>query len=366
MHKARNSNIELLRILAMLLILAHHFAVHGVLLSADYSQATAQLFFTQILVSGGKMGVDIFIVITGYFLCKSEFKLRRITPVILATWTYSMVFFVLHALHTHSLSFWGTMMSLFPVQYAQYWFVSAYILLVILSPVLNAFIRQVDGRKLVMLTLALFTFFFILPVFLKMRLDNDRTLRFIVLYLLGANLRLGNFAFLEKHARATFWSTILIMLLSITGLDLLGNLRDSAALVGGATHFVLDNSPFAALAAVALVAATAKMPARSYPWVNRISGCMFGIYLIHDNAYVRPYLWGNLLHVERLWQLSAGKLVLAALVIILGIFAACLLVEFIRGIVMQPLTRWLADDNSWLNRKFAGQRTRFVTAHHKA
>lgn len=366
MHKARNSNIEMLRILAMLLILAHHFAVHGVLLSADYSQATAQLFFTQILVSGGKMGVDIFIVITGYFLCKSDFKLRRITPVILATWTYSVIFMVLHALHTHSLSFWGAMMSLFPVQYAQYWFVSAYILLVILSPLLNAFIKQVDGRKLALLTLTLFAFFFILPVFLKMRLDNDRTLRFVVLYLLGANLRLGNFGFLQKHARPIFWGTVVVMLLSITGLDLLGNLRDSTALISGATHFVLDNSPFAALAAVALVADTAKMPARSLPWVNRISGCMFGIYLIHDNAYVRPYLWGTLLHVERLWQLPAAKFVLAAFVIILGIFAICLIVEFIRSIVMAPITRWLTDDNSWLNRKFAGQQTRFVAAHHKA
>lgn len=363
MHKARNSNIEILRILAMLLILAHHFAVHGVLLSADYSQATTQLFFTQILVSGGKMGVDIFIVITGYFLCQSDFKLRRITPVILATWTYSVLFMVLHALHSHSLSFWGAMMALFPVQYAQYWFVSAYILLVILSPLLNAFIKQVDGRKLLMFTLALFTFFFVLPVFLKMRLDNDRTLRFVVLYLLGANLRLGNFAFLQKHARALFWTTAAVMLLSITSLDLLGNLRDSTTLISGATHFVLDNSPFAAFAALTLVADTAKLPQRSLPFVNRISACMFGIYLIHDNACVRPYLWGDLLHVERLWQLPAGQFVLAAVIIIGGIFIACLLIEFLRSLVMAPINPWLSDDNSWLNRKLAGQSSHLAPVH---
>lgn len=66
----RNSSIELLRILSMFVILAHHFAVHNAfdytLMDAGLSRLFVQLF----LESGGKVGVIVFFTITAWFFWK--------------------------------------------------------------------------------------------------------------------------------------------------------------------------------------------------------------------------------------------------------------------------------------------------------
>lgn len=65
--KLRNSSFELLRIISMLLIVAHHFAVHGKFyLTSSFSK---NIFFLQSLSMFGKLGVNLFVLISGYFSC---------------------------------------------------------------------------------------------------------------------------------------------------------------------------------------------------------------------------------------------------------------------------------------------------------
>ena len=64
--------MELLRIPAMLLIVLHHFSAHGKWPGAGgWPSADLAVSFLSL---GGKAGVDIFILISGYFLCKSNFR----------------------------------------------------------------------------------------------------------------------------------------------------------------------------------------------------------------------------------------------------------------------------------------------------
>ena len=66
-NKLRNSSFELLRITSMLLIVAHHFVVHGKFdLTASFSK---NIFFLQSLSMFGKLGVNLFVLISGYFSC---------------------------------------------------------------------------------------------------------------------------------------------------------------------------------------------------------------------------------------------------------------------------------------------------------
>ena len=72
LQKERNSSFELLRLISMLLIVMHHYSLHG---GFDYmSTLSLRLYFIQCLNMGGKLGVNLFILISGYFLCKSNFK----------------------------------------------------------------------------------------------------------------------------------------------------------------------------------------------------------------------------------------------------------------------------------------------------
>lgn len=61
----RNSNVEALRILAMLLIVMHHYAVHGV--GLDRVGDSPGLLLDAVFMSFGKWGVDVFVLIAGFF-----------------------------------------------------------------------------------------------------------------------------------------------------------------------------------------------------------------------------------------------------------------------------------------------------------
>lgn len=73
----RQSNFELLRIFAMFLIVLHHFCVHGVFSLWNAANAAIHPFNTytcEFLSIGGKIGVDVFIFITGYLWLSLNLK----------------------------------------------------------------------------------------------------------------------------------------------------------------------------------------------------------------------------------------------------------------------------------------------------
>ena len=70
-EEKRDSNIECLRTIAMLLIIAHHFSVHGKI-SFSTSAICINKFWLQFLQMGGKIGINIFILISGYFLINAQ------------------------------------------------------------------------------------------------------------------------------------------------------------------------------------------------------------------------------------------------------------------------------------------------------
>lgn len=75
-RRIRQSNFELLRIIAMLLIVLHHSMIHGTLTTPGKVVLDTGNPFTfgiyNFLAFGGKVGVYIFVLITGYFMINSK------------------------------------------------------------------------------------------------------------------------------------------------------------------------------------------------------------------------------------------------------------------------------------------------------
>ena len=78
MVKERESNIELYRIVLMLLIIAHHYVVNSGLLNVIYTnQVNSNSIFWIIFGAWGKVGINCFVLITGYYMCKSNITLKN-------------------------------------------------------------------------------------------------------------------------------------------------------------------------------------------------------------------------------------------------------------------------------------------------
>lgn len=100
--KKRDSNLELFRIITMLLIVAHHFVVNSGLMADDgliYSSPfSVNSIFLLLLGAWGKTGINCFVMITGYFMCKSNITLNKYLKLLFEIYFYrisiSLIFWI--------------------------------------------------------------------------------------------------------------------------------------------------------------------------------------------------------------------------------------------------------------------------------
>ena len=93
----RSSNIELFRIITMLIIVAHHYVVNSGLLACIDEKSVLDLkdYFLLILGWGGKTGINCFVLITGYYMCKSKITFKKYMKLLAEVIFYSIVIYFL-------------------------------------------------------------------------------------------------------------------------------------------------------------------------------------------------------------------------------------------------------------------------------
>ena len=156
----RQSNFELLRISALFLIISCHFATHGVWPGRGSNLLTDMAL--SFLIIWGEVGVNIFVLMSGYFMVNSRFRAESILRIVLETVFYSYTIQLLFALLSIS-EFKAKFLirSLLPISGGNYWFITAYVAVYICSPILiwleNKLSKSAYERTLLLLGLLLLT-----------------------------------------------------------------------------------------------------------------------------------------------------------------------------------------------------------------
>lgn len=86
-EKERKSNFEILRILAMILIISYHFVFHS---NYNYWTINAHDFILRAFWLFGEIGVNLFMLISGYFLVCSKFSWKKVIKLILYFRDYNL------------------------------------------------------------------------------------------------------------------------------------------------------------------------------------------------------------------------------------------------------------------------------------
>lgn len=188
-RKERNSALELLRIIAMFLIVLSHACYHS---GFDYS--TYEISFNKLFVQWGvlgNLGVDIYALISGYFLCKKTKSYRSIIRLLLQVWFYSYVLFIICKFGFHfsysAKDYWRVFL---PTIYKEYWFFSVYFVLCLLSPYVNEFLEKVERKTVKNLILTMFGLWVIIPTLTKQDMYSGHLVHLLFFYLVGAYFRL--------------------------------------------------------------------------------------------------------------------------------------------------------------------------------
>ena len=302
--KQRNSNIEILRIVAMIMIVAHHCSIHGIGRSEILSLKNQ--IALDLLGGWGKLGVVLFVLISGYYLCEQIVNKDKIISICEQVWVYSFLLTAVSKIKLGGdISFSNILMSIFPVNYGMYWFATAYVVLLVLSPYVNKFFELLSKDDIKKLLSTLLIIWFVLPTILtgttlgvttNSFAVNDVGL-FITIYLIGALIRKGKVNILLSKGWVTA-ALFTVACLSIVSMDCLGYYYNINILINRSSYFTQINSLLTILIAVAFFSFCISRKSFNNQFVNRIASLMFGVYLFHDHPIFSSIWWHDILKLD--------------------------------------------------------------------
>lgn len=130
-YMKRDSRFELLRIIAMYLIILHHLCLHTV--EGEIKGLNSNHVFEILFFSGGKIGVAVFVLITGYFQGSKYFKADKLFGLEKKIYLYMILGFIAYLLMVKhgmiSFDIWIPLKTIMPITFSAYWYMTAFVAL---------------------------------------------------------------------------------------------------------------------------------------------------------------------------------------------------------------------------------------------
>lgn len=329
----RNSAIELLRILAMAMIVLSHICCHSGF-DHTYAPVSINRLFVQFGYLGN-LGVALFLLISGYF--RSSLRTKALSRLLGQVWFYSIgIFLVCRFLLGYPYSADMLWKVFLPTIYNEYWFFTAYLILFLLSPFLNTMLDNLTQKQFQTMLVLMILLWSLLPTLTKQPLYAAELPQFLLYYCLGAYFRIyPDNRFRKPGLR---WAAALGSMVVLYGLTVVLGYweRFTPEAFGASFRFYDRNSLLILTAAVGLFSLAVYTPAFTSPFINTLGSCTFGVYLIHDNPAVRELLWKHWLH----WgaYFSSGSFIPRLVVSVVLVYILCTAIEWLRQkTVAKPL-----------------------------
>lgn len=294
----KNYGVELFRLFAMFLIVVHHYSVHG---KFEYTSVTPNSVLIDMISIGGKIGVNCFILITGYYSSKSSFSFRKVFKLVGQVEFYSVLMSIvclLSGAQEFSKNF--LLKTLFPFFFGGgYWFICIYLLLYFCIPFIENAIENVSNKQLgglIVLFLALWSVF---PYTTKAIINfNNYGYSnigwFVIMYLIGAYMRKFSPAVLRKKSFVYLLLTGCSVIFA--GLSLYSYIfkYSDETIIRSFINNISEksmNGIFPILISVSLFVIFQNMEIKPNKVLLCASSATFGVYLLHDNAFFSEYMF---------------------------------------------------------------------------
>ncbi len=317
----------------MLLIVAHHYVVHG--LPQDMYTEALSFHSVWMLLFGawGKTGINCFVLITGYFMCKSRITAKKFLKLVLEICFYSTAVYLVFIFTGYTdFSLKALILAVVPFAHTRGdLFVTCYPIFYLFIPFLNRLVQNLSEKAhflLVVLSLAIFTIWASIPTF---EMPHEFLLWFSILYFIASYIRLYPKKFFDN---TKFWgiTTAFVFLLasaSVIGMTFL-SIKFNTSNPAYPYWFVSDaNKVFAVALSVSAFLFFKNLKIRQSKWINTLAASTFGVLLIHDNSrLMRQWLWKDTLNNVGMY--SSPYLVLHAVGSVLAVYVVCTAIDYLR------------------------------------
>lgn len=264
-----------------------HWGGHGSFSLSDNYEISCNYVWLQLAQIFGGLGTTTFVLISGYFSYgKNDINWKGIRRVVMDVRFYAFTIWVvtfISGLNSfHPSQFVGAFLPI--VVFPQYWFVLPYLLVCLLSPLLNKIVYKAPSNQLIALFFVLILSEFIYPIFGRTDLESQ-LVRFTTFYVIGAclNKYKDRLPSLTKYRWYLFTSSFCAIILIILLVDILG-IPDKYGQFSG------TRTPFVILMSIGIFTVFHNFKFQSSV-INNISKSSFAIYLISENPNIFTWFW---------------------------------------------------------------------------
>jgi len=344
LNQIRNSSFEILRIILMFLIILSHIKYHTKSLphlkNNNYHKLINNKYILLRIISNyGKFGDIVFIMISGYFSLK-RIKFHYIKFILIASETYTYHYLLLYISNKlkyiyKDIKYFETdkISQYFPlISSTGHWFTQHYLLILIFMPFINTGLLNLTHKQYKILVILILIFYCLIKAFINICNISSKLfsvtqfLKLLMPYIIGGYIRIYDSKYL------LFWkiSGILFFILTIIFEILFDNL---AIKYNEFLWIIIQNelslqlySIFPILSSIGIICLFKDFKIYN-KIINFISASVLGIYLIHANKNIAPFIYNSIFKTnDYIGEYFFFKYFLKAIII----FVLCLLIDIIR------------------------------------
>ena len=327
----RNTNLELMRIVAMIIIIAHHYVVNsGLIEMFDFSNITANMIFLQFAGFGDKMAINAFVLLSAYFMCTQKVTWRRVLKLVLEIYFYKILIYSLFLLFGIDQL---NLKSLYKTIFAPFYgfergFVGSFLAFYIMVPFLNIFVKAISQKTHKWLIASLLFLYTFISTFLLNTEAWSYLGWYITLYFIASYLRFypANILESKKVALGGLATSVFLVFLSIILIDYIG------PKIGFYDYyfFCADSQKFLALTTGLFLFLTFKnIKIRQSRFINSLAMTTFGVLLIHANSdAMRNFLWRDLF--DNVGYYTSELLPVHFLISVIVVYVVCAVIDYCR------------------------------------
>lgn len=351
-NKERNTNIEALKLLAILLIIIFHI----VQTLTDNPNVTKTFWVwnatedvTTIILSiirgFGVLGNSIFFMCSAYFLLNSKkSNKKKIIYMIIEIFSVSILILLISQIPLWKINISKEIrfQSLFPTTYSTNWYLTCYILLYLICPILNYLIKNINKKQL-LVWVSFMSFLFIGINFMNSgAYFSNNLILWITIYLIMAYIKLycDKFSRNNKAIYIILFSSMVLHLILMIATNELG--LHHKYFYDKVMKWNNNNNPFFIAIAMSLVFIAINKKPYVNKFLNKIASYSLLIYIIHENIILRTYVRPQLINfIYAKW--GYNKLFLEIFILAIFIYACSIILSIIYTFLFKRLLGYLTE-----------------------
>ena len=351
----RHNPVEVLRIIAMLMIILGHFMGHGngAELALGANKPAAETL--RVLVQAA---TNIYVLIGSYYMINYGLKLSRLFILWAQVAFFSVAcYLVCVGAGWEKLSMTAALKAVLPLSGNQYWFATTYFGLCLLAPFVSRGLKALSKsayQVLLGILLAVFVLWkTVLPFAETLNpAGGNSILWFLTLFVIAGYIRLHA---PKRPGRVYAVGALISAVVLVLGYFAIQKVSLMVGLDGKGTWIAsnFDSVPVTALS-VCVFLLFLRQPDKASPALRRLTGFFasstFSVYLIHENPFLRKQLWTVMPRIYT--PFAAGWCYIPMLVgLSLGIFLICTLADKVTWQLLRKLLRKLkfSKAQAWLD-----------------